>query len=593
MFGVLLSGTGTAWVDDVELLVDGKPIQDVPKIERPVTAIETDKEFNAGSRISIDALSPAQVENLTTLGLVWGFLKYHHPDVVSGSRHWDYELFRVLPGVLAARDRGPANAALVKWVSGLGPVATCAPCAVLGKNDLHYPPDLTWIGDESRLGADLSRQLTAIHANRSTPGSQFYVSLAPGVGNPVFLNEPDYAGVQLPDAGFQLLALYRFWTIVQYWFPYRDMIGEPWEGVLREFIPRIATAKTKQDYERQLMATIARVHDTHANLWSSLAARPPVGPCQLPIAVRFIDADAVVTRGRDGFERGDILTSIDGVAISTLVADWSPYYAASNVPTRLRDIARSMTRGACGDATIDVGREDRALTVTATRVPPPPPTGSARTHDLPGETFRKLSNDVGYLKLSTIALADVPEYVEAAAGTKGLVVDIRNYPSAFVVFALGQRFVSEPTPFARFTTGDLANPGAFHWGPSLSLTPATPRYTGRVVILLDEVSQSQAEYTAMAFRAAPGARVVGSTTAGADGNVSPIPLPGNLRAMISGIGVFYPDKRPTQRIGIVPDVEVRPTLAGIRAGRDEVLETGIREILGPDVPLTEIQKMIR
>ena len=126
----------------------------------------------------------------------------------------------------------------------------------------------------------------------------------------------------------------------------------------------------------------------------------------------------------------------------------------------------------------------------------------------------------------------------------------------------------------------------------MSLAPTTPRFTGRVVILLDEVSQSQAEYTAMALRAAPGARVVGSTTAGADGNVSAIPLPGNLHAMISGIGVFYPDKRPTQRIGIVPDVEVRPTIAGIRAGRDEVLEAGIREILGAGVPLARIQKMI-
>jgi C-terminal processing protease CtpA/Prc len=83
----------------------------------------------------------------------------------------------------------------------------------------------------------------------------------------------------------------------------------------------------------------------------------------------------------------------------------------------------------------------------------------------------------------------------------------------------------------------------------------------------------------MAFRAA-GALVVGSTTAGADGNVSAIPLPGGLRTMISGIGVFYPDEKPTQRVGIVPDLEVTPTLAGIRAGRDEVLEAAVSRALG-------------
>ena len=86
----------------------------------------------------------------------------------------------------------------------------------------------------------------------------------------------------------------------------------------------------------------------------------------------------------------------------------------------------------------------------------------------------------------------------------------------------------------------------------------------------------------MAFRAAPGAVVVGSTTAGADGNASWFVLPGSLRSMISGIGVFYPDKTPTQRVGIVPDVVVRPTIAGIREGRDEVLAEAIRQILGDD-----------
>jgi C-terminal processing protease CtpA/Prc len=173
-----------------------------------------------------------------------------------------------------------------------------------------------------------------------------------------------------------------------------------------------------------------------------------------------------------------------------------------------------------------------------------------------------------------------------------LIIDIRNYPSEFVPFALGSSFVDRPTPFARFTAGDLENPGAFLWrGQPLQLVPAQLRYPGNVVVLVDELSQSQAEYTAMAFRASPRTVVVGSTTAGADGNVSQIMLPGGLRSMISGIGVFYPDKRPTQRVGIVPDVESRPTIAGIRAGRDQVLEDGLRQILGRDVPADQIEKM--
>src|SRR5262249_29272722 len=206
--------------------------------------------------------------------------------------------------------------------------------------------------------------------------------------------------------------------------------------------------------------------------------------------------------------------------------------------------------------------------------------------------FRRLSNDVAYLKLSSIKSDKIDSYLDSAAGTKGLIIDIRNYPSEFVVFTLGQRLVGKETPFVTFTAGEAANPGAFRWGTQLSLKPEKSRYQGKVVILVDEVSLSQAEYTTMAFRSS-GAKVIGSQTAGADGNVSAIPLPGGLRSMISGIGVFYPDKKPTEQVRIVADREVKPTIAGIRDGRDEVLEAGIREILGSDTPAEVVQKIAK
>ena len=156
---------------------------------------------------------------------------------------------------------------------------------------------------------------------------------------------------------------------------------------------------------------------------------------------------------------------------------------------------------------------------------------------------------------------------------------------------MGSLLVDHEVPFARFTEADLSTPGAFHWANTVTLTPQKPHYSGKVVILVDESSMSQAEYTSMAFRAAHGSIVVGSTTAGADGNVSPFALPGGLRTMISGIGVFYPDKGPTQRVGIVPNVQVKPTLEGIRSGRDEVLEEAVRQIVGEQVPHKQIKDM--
>ena len=79
----------------------------------------------------------------------------------------------------------------------------------------------------------------------------------------------------------------------------------------------------------------------------------------------------------------------------------------------------------------------------------------------------------------------------------------------------------------------------------------------------------------MAYRVHPNAVEVGSATSGADVNVSKFYLPGGIETWISGIGVYYPDGSETQRIGIVPDVEVKPTVQGIRERRDEVLEKAI------------------
>lgn len=61
-------------------------------------------------------------------------------------------------------------------------------------------------------------------------------------------------------------------------------------------------------------------------------------------------------------------------------------------------------------------------------------------------------------------------------------------------------------------------------------------------------------------------------------HISTIYLPGGLITMISGIGVYYPDGTETQRVGIVPDIEVKPTIEGIKNGKDELLEKAIEII---------------
>jgi hypothetical protein len=202
--------------------VDGKPVWEAPKADRARTVFDDDHEFDGGSQVSINELTNVQIDNLVLLGKVWGFLKYYHPSITSGHRHWDYDLFRVLPAVLKAPDHTSAKAVLSNWIEKLGTVDACDPCVKMGGANLQFGPDLDWISDARFLGAELSHSLTEIRDKRS--GKQFYVSKIPDVGNPSFNHELAYADIRFPDSGYQLLALYRFWNIVEYWSPYRN----PW-----------------------------------------------------------------------------------------------------------------------------------------------------------------------------------------------------------------------------------------------------------------------------------------------------------------------------------------------------------------------------
>jgi hypothetical protein len=193
--------------------------------------------------------------------------------------------------------------------------------------------------------------------------------------------------------------------------------------------------------------------------------------------------------------------------------------------------------------------------------------------------FKMIDAETAYLYLGSIKSKDLPLIFQKIKNTKGLIIDLRCYPSEFVVFSLGKYLMPKATPFVKFSNTSVDHAGLFTLTDPLSVGEKNDDYyKGKVVILVNDITLSQAEYTTMAFRVAPNATVVGSTTAGADGNVSPFFLPGGISTMISGIGVYYPDGTETQRIGIIPDIEVKPTIEGIKGGKDEVLEKAIKLI---------------
>ena len=579
----ILVGEGEAWFDDFVLTIDGQDVQTLKEAEKVLSPAEKDTEFDKGSNITLSNLNSVQLENLELLGRVWGFLKYHHPDIGTGNYNWDYELFRMLPKYLEANTENDRDKQLVKWIDSYGKIAECSDCLTTDK-DAVLKPDLVWIDAQ---GEKLKSKLKLIRDNRAQ-GKHYYIKMAGNVGNPVFKNEPAYKDMPYPDDGFRLLSVYKYWNMIQYYFPYKHLTDKDWNTILGEYLPLFIKAKDELEYEMIAVQLIGEVHDTHANLWAgSEKIKEWKGSNYPPIHVRFIENKLVVTdyyneemKSELDLAIGDIITQINGKSINDIVKDKTKMYPASNQPTRLRNIGEDILRS--NDTKIEisytnVNNEEKSTTL---KLYPFESINKYRWYKKEeGNSFKMLENNIGYVTLSNIKEADIRQIKKEFKDAKGIIIDIRNYPSTFVPFSLGGFFVSSPTLFAKFSQGNINNPGEFTMRDGAEIPNDSNPYQGKLVVLINEHSQSQAEYTTMAFQAGDNTTVIGSTTAGADGNISPILLPGGLRTVISGIGVYYPDGRETQRVGIVPDIEVKPTIEGIRNDKDELLDKAIEVIL--------------
>ena len=208
-------------------------------------------------------------------------------------------------------------------------------------------------------------------------------------------------------------------------------------------------------------------------------------------------------------------------------------------------------------------------------------------HALAGPPFKLLPDNIGYVNLVEISVPQVDEMFEKLRDTKAIIMDMRGYPKG-AAWAIAPRLTEKDNvPAALFRRPIVMAPtagGQYHsaWATYefvQSIPPTTKwRYKGKTVMLIDERAISQSEHSGLFYEAANGTKFVGSQTAGANGDVTWFPIPGGIRVSFSGHEVRHADGRQLQRAGLRPDVEVRPTIAGVRAGKDEVLDRAIEYV---------------
>lgn len=199
------------------------------------------------------------------------------------------------------------------------------------------------------------------------------------------------------------------------------------------------------------------------------------------------------------------------------------------------------------------------------------------------EAITELTPCVWYVDLTRVHMAQLTPMLPKLASACGAVFDLRGYPTDAGLGVLPHLMDAPETdrwmhvakivgPF-----GQSAGQESFGW----NLKPTSPRVGGTIVFLTDGRAISYAESVMGYVADWKLGMIVGATTAGTNGNMATFPTPGGFTVAFTGMRVTGHDGRtPFHLVGVKPNIAASPTIDGLRARRDEVLERALSLIIG-------------
>ena len=393
--------------------------------------------------------------------------------------------------------------------------------------------------------------------------------------------DPDYKEMTYPDLPHRLLAAVRIWSVIEYFYPYKALIGD-WNAALTESIPQFIAAVNEDDYAKAVLQMVAKVEDGHSGAFGHPAVARLLGTWRMPIDVRQVEDRFAVVALRAALPAdadvrvGDVVTAVDGEALAARVTRMRQYVTASTEVSRTnRATAFALMAAKEGSGTLTLtGADGRERTVQVRRT-------QAFQPRTTGEPYSIIDKTIGYVDLTRLTVPQVDVMFEALKGTTAIIFDMRGYPNG-TAWSIAPRINTNGAKVgALFRRAQVSGVSSFEEAASGFFfeqpLPTTdgPKYTGKTVMLIDDRAISQSEHTALFFEAANGTTFIGTPTAGANGDVTNFSLPGGFRVNFTGHDVRHADGRQLQRVGIQPHIRVAPTIKGLQAGRDEVLERAI------------------
>lgn len=399
---------------------------------------------------------------------------------------------------------------------------------------------------------------------------------------------PDYFPA-VEDRTTRLAAVVHLWGALHHFYPYFDLVdpgARRWYGALERTLIAAAVSGG-DDFRPLLQAQVHTLADGHG--W---VVSPTFWEALPPLVWDRLDGEIIVTAVTPeaeaaGVALGDRVLAVDGVPVGEALARVASRVSAST-DGHLRHLAlRFLGAGPPGTA-VELSVEPFGGAAAGPRRVELPRTVPANGWDRRGmerpETVADLADGIVYYDLTRATAEDFQAALPRLEAAQGLVFDLRGYPRGNY-FDLLRRLAGRPLSSARWRIPevwlpDRAGPGgemAFSY-QNWTVLPVEPRFTAPAVFLTDASAVSTSETLLAIVQHYDLAEIAGETTAGTNGNVNRVNLPGGWWVLFTGMRVTRHDGAPHHGVGIVPDLPVRPTREGVAAGRDEVLERAVARL---------------
>jgi C-terminal processing protease CtpA/Prc len=196
------------------------------------------------------------------------------------------------------------------------------------------------------------------------------------------------------------------------------------------------------------------------------------------------------------------------------------------------------------------------------------------------QVVEELRPGVFYVDIDRATDEDWKKALPSLAAAKAVIFDLRGYPRGSPIFI--QHIIDTPVQSARWQIPVATRPDregvTFLETGRWNLQPLSPRIKGKLAFVTDGRAISYAESCLGIIEHYKLADIVGAPTAGTNGNVNTFRLPGGYTVPWTGMRVLKHDGARHHGVGILPTVPVARTIAGVTAGRDELLERAIEVV---------------